>query len=117
MVLVAACRLSRQRIDVNTRRSVSFRIPRHRSVRAGGIGEFPELAEQAACMINLTAAPFEPGAFGGTELVPANDQRKASREKFRDYRARGLEPATHPISKTETPAAIPAELQLNHYHG
>jgi DNA polymerase IIIc chi subunit len=33
------------------------------------------------------------------ELVPANDaQRQASRVKFREYRSRGLEPASHPIN-------------------
>lgn len=67
------------------------------------IGTISELAGQATdVLINLTATAIpEPGRFQRLlELVPANDgQRKASREKFREYRAGGLEPATHPINR------------------
>jgi DNA polymerase III subunit chi len=66
------------------------------------IGTISELTGQATeVLINLTAAAIsEPGRFQRLlELVPANDsQREASREKFREYRAHGLEPATHPIN-------------------
>jgi DNA polymerase III subunit chi len=66
------------------------------------IGTISELMGQAAdVLINLTAtAILEPARFQRLlELVPANDsQREASRQKFREYRARGLEPAHHPIN-------------------
>ena len=67
------------------------------------IGTISELTGQVAdVVINLTATAIpEPGRFQRLlELVPANDrQREASRQKFREYRARGLEPATHTINK------------------
>jgi DNA polymerase-3 subunit chi len=67
------------------------------------IGTIAELEERAAdVLINMTATAIpEPGRFQRLlELVPANDaQRKASRDKFREYRACGLEPATHQINR------------------
>ncbi len=67
------------------------------------IGTVAELDRHASdVLINLTPTAIpEPGRFQRLlELVPANDnQRKASREKFRDYRACGMEPVTHPINR------------------
>jgi DNA polymerase-3 subunit chi len=66
------------------------------------IGTISQLDGRAPdVLINLTATAItDPQRFQRLlELVPANDhERKASREKFREYRARGLEPATHTIN-------------------
>jgi DNA polymerase-3 subunit chi len=66
------------------------------------VGVMAELEDDAGeVIINLTqdAVP-QPERFRRLlELVPANDaQRQASRVKFREYRSRGLEPASHPIN-------------------
>jgi DNA polymerase III subunit chi len=80
----------------------------HALKQAGGIapvmiGTLAELDGQVSdVLINMTATVVpEPGRFQRLlELVPANDaQRKASRDKFREYRACGLEPVTHQINR------------------
>jgi len=67
------------------------------------IGTVSELAGQATdVLINLTSTAVpEPGRFQRLlELVPASDnQREASREKFREYRACGMAPVTHTINR------------------
>lgn len=63
------------------------------------IGTVSQIGKQVSnVLINLTTTAIsEPLRFQRLlELVPANDnQRSASREKYREYRAFGLEPATH----------------------
>ncbi len=67
------------------------------------IGVMAELEDDAGeVIINLTqGAVPEPERFRRLlELVPANGaQRQASRDKFRVYRSRGLEPASHPVNR------------------
>lgn len=67
------------------------------------IGVMAELDDDAGeVIINLTqGAVPQPERFRRLlELVPANDaQRQASRDKFRVYRSRGLEPASHPVNR------------------
>lgn len=69
-------------------------------VMIGSNSELPGLATDVLINLTATAVP-QPGRFQRLlELVPANDgQRTASREKFREYRASGLEPATHSINR------------------
>lgn len=66
------------------------------------IGVMTELDDAAAAVIiNLTrhAVPQAERFCRLLEVVPANAaQRQASRAKFREYRSRGLEPASHPIN-------------------
>lgn len=69
------------------------------------IGVMADLDDDAGeAIINLTqhAVP-QPERFRRVlELVPANDaQRQASRVKFREYRGRGLEPASHPVNTSK----------------
>ncbi len=69
-------------------------------VALGTNSDLAGLATEVLINLTTTAVP-QPGRFQRLlELVPANDgQRKASREKFREYRASGLEPATHAINQ------------------
>ena len=69
-------------------------------VMIGTVAELDSAASDVLINLTPTAIP-EPERFQRLlELVPANDnQRKASREKFRDYRACGMEPVTHPINR------------------
>ena len=56
--------------------------------------------DKADVLINLTQQPVDQPQRCRRllEIVPHRDaDRKASRDKFRAYRAQGLEPATHPI--------------------
>ena len=66
------------------------------------VGVMDDLDDDAGeVIINLTgdAVPRAERFRRLLELVPANDaQRQASRAKFREYRSRGLEPASHPIN-------------------
>ena len=61
-----------------------------------------EIPADRDVVINLadTAVP-EPGRFKRLlEIVPGVEQKRlASRQKFREYRSLGLEPASHPIGK------------------
>lgn len=78
--------------------------------RAGSDGPEPVIvgtpADLAAgcgdVIINLAPDPVpEPGRFRRLlEFVPAADrERQTSRQKFRHYRALGLEPASHPLAR------------------
>ena len=66
------------------------------------VGVMDDLDDDAGeVIINLTgdAVPQAERFRRLLELVPADDaQRQASRAKFREYRSRGLEPASHPIN-------------------
>lgn len=66
------------------------------------IGTMEQLSPAAGeVVINLTdiSIPQSDGFQRLLELVPAkNGQRAASREKFRDYRNRGLKPVSHSIN-------------------
>lgn len=69
------------------------------------VGLMADLDDDAGeVIINLTrdAVPQAERFHRLLELVPANDaQRQASRAKFREYRNRGLEPASHPVSPSK----------------
>jgi len=61
-----------------------------------------QIPEGRDVLINLSDQPVaEPGRFRRLlEIVPATEQQRlASRRKFRVYRDMGLEPATHRIAK------------------
>jgi len=61
-----------------------------------------EIPEGRDLVINLADQPVsEPGRFRRLlEIVPCSDQqRRASRQKFRIYRDLGLEPATHNLDQ------------------
>lgn len=68
------------------------------------LGNLEQLeADDADVVINLTSQPVpEPQRFQRLlELVPASEeQRRASRDKFREYRRLGLKPESHPISRS-----------------
>lgn len=68
------------------------------------LGNLEQLeADDADVVINLTSQPVpEPQRFQRLlELVPASEeQRRASRDKFREYRRLGLKPESHRISRS-----------------
>lgn len=68
------------------------------------LGNLEQLeADDADVVINLTSQPVpEPQRFQRLlELVPASEeQRRASRDKFREYRRLGLNPESHPMSRS-----------------
>lgn len=68
------------------------------------LGRLAQLEEDDAdVVINLTREPVpQPHRFQRLlEMVPASEeQRQASRDKFREYRRLGLKPESHPMSRS-----------------